>query len=237
MLIFLPPDIAPVHSRYERGVDGGPQSLLIVRLIQAIRLYATGFVAGLSGEYVISLLGRTEFSLYVWILGGSFVSLLGVLMLLWRNTDVAQWPLLMRHTLDSSLKSMGLLGFIVGITHCTPLLGILTYITFSAKTTPDRSLRCSLLRIGGHRSQRPLRRWGPSLLSLFNQFSILSLRRNPEECGECDACIQNCPMGPSDPSDSTDCIRCHSCFTECGRGAIRLQIRGFGMHQPSHDFE
>jgi len=127
----------------------GLKASLLFALFRLSAYTLLGLVAGLSGEYMISLLGWTEFSLYVWILGGSFVSLLGVLMLLGRNTDVAQLPFLMRHTLDSSLKSMGLLGFIVSITPCAPLLGILTYITFSAKTPPDRSLRCSLLRIGG----------------------------------------------------------------------------------------
>lgn len=39
---------------------------------------------------------------------------------------------LMKHILESSFKSMGLLGFIVGIAPCTPLLGIITYIAFSA---------------------------------------------------------------------------------------------------------
>jgi len=136
LLILLP----YVAGTWE-GLMEGLKASLSFALSRQSAYTLLGLVAGLSGEYMISLLGWTEFSLYVWILGGSFVSLLGVLMLLGRNTDVAQLPFLMRHTLDSSLKSMGLLGFIVSITPCAPLLGILTYITFSAKTPPDRSLR------------------------------------------------------------------------------------------------
>ena len=40
---------------------------------------------------------------------------------------------LSQHTVNDSTKSMALLGFIVGVAPCAPLLGILTYIAFSVK--------------------------------------------------------------------------------------------------------
>lgn len=83
---------------------------------------------------MIKLLRKTEFSLYVWTMGGVFISLLGVLILLGREPKIIPLRFLMRHTIDDSLKSMGILGFIVGITPCAALLGVLTYIALSVKT-------------------------------------------------------------------------------------------------------
>lgn len=65
-----------------------------------------------------------------------------------------------------------------------------------------------------------------TLLSVFNRFSILSLGRDPEECGVCDDCMRSCPLGSPDFSDSTDCIRCLSCYTSCRRGVLRLLVKG-----------
>ena len=117
--------------------EGWVESLKATFAFSLSRLSAytlLGLGAGFSGELLIGLLGRTEFGLYIWIIGGLFVSLLGVLILLGREPKAAFCRLLMRYTLDDSLKSMGLLGFIVGITPCAPLLGILTYIALSVKT-------------------------------------------------------------------------------------------------------
>ena len=62
-------------------------------------------------------------------------------------------------------------------------------------------------------------------LSLFNRFSLLSLERDPEECGVCDACTRSCPLSQQDLWDSKDCIRCLSCYTACRKGVLRLRPR------------
>lgn len=117
--------------------EGWVEGLKVTFAFSLSRLLAytlMGLLAGLSGELLIGIVGRSEFGLYIWIIGGLFVSLLGVLILLGRDLKAAPCRLLMRYTLDDNLKSMGFLGFMIGITPCAPLLGVLTYIAFSVKT-------------------------------------------------------------------------------------------------------
>ena len=128
----------PILIPYVAGTrEGWVESLRATLAFSLLRLSAytlLGLGAGFSGELLINLLGGTEFVFYIWIMGGFFVSLLGALILLGGEPKLAYCRILMRYTIDDSLKSMGLLGFIVGITPCAPLLGILTYIALSVKS-------------------------------------------------------------------------------------------------------
>jgi len=83
---------------------------------------------------LISFFARTNLGFYIWTIGGSFIFLLGVLILLGREVGVSLWRPLIEHTIDDGLRSLALLGFIVGITPCASLLGILTYVALSVRT-------------------------------------------------------------------------------------------------------
>jgi len=128
----------PILIPYVAGTrEGWVESLKATFAFSLSRLSAytlLGLVAGFSSELLTTLLGGTEFGFYIRIVGGFFVLLLGVLILLGGELGVVYCRFLMRHTIDDSLKSMGLLGFIIGITPCGPLLGILTYIALSVKS-------------------------------------------------------------------------------------------------------
>jgi polyferredoxin len=65
------------------------------------------------------------------------------------------------------------------------------------------------------------------VLSLFNRFGVLSIRRDPAECAHCDACHRACPirLEIADTNTSTDCIRCFTCSTACQHGALKLRLR------------
>lgn len=132
--LFCLPILIPYVAGTREGWVEGLKATFAFSLARLSAYTLLGLVVGLSGELLIGLLGRTEFGFYIWTIGGLFVSLLGVLILLGRELKTASCRILMRYTLDDSLKSMGLLGFIVGITPCAPLLGILTYIALSVKT-------------------------------------------------------------------------------------------------------
>lgn len=133
-MFFCLPMLIPYVAGTREGWMEGLKATLAFSISRLSAYTLLGLGAGLSGELLIGVLGRTEFSLYVWTIGGLFISLLGGLIILGGERKAASCRLLMRHTLDDSLKSMGLLGFIVGITPCAPLLGILTYIALSVKT-------------------------------------------------------------------------------------------------------
>ena len=131
-LPMLIPYVAGTQDRWR----GGVRATLIFALFRLLAYVILGLAAGLSGELLVGFLGQEEFGLVVWSLGGSFTALLGMLMLLGREASSRVNPLftaLRRHTMGDSLKSMGLLGFVVGITPCAPLLGILSYIAFTVE--------------------------------------------------------------------------------------------------------
>ena len=237
MLNLLPSDTAPLCRRHERErLAEGLKAALSFSLFRLFAYTLLGLVAGISGEYMISLLGRTDFSFYFWILGGFFVSLLGVFMLLGRETDVAPCRFLMRHTLEGSFKSMGLLGFIVGITPCAPLLGILTYIAFSAETPMVGAFLCSLLRIGAS-AITPIK-----ALRVITTFAVQPIRHPIPEAKPRGMRRMRC-LHTELPHGLIRSIRFHRLhqmsplFHRMRKGVMWLQIRGFGMHQPSHDFE
>ena len=68
------------------------------------------------------------FGSYLWISAGALVSLLGVLVILGKEPRFHFCQALSQHTVKDSTKSMALLGFIVGVAPCAPLIGILTVI-------------------------------------------------------------------------------------------------------------
>ena len=127
----------PVLGLYVAGTAGGWRGGLKATLAFSLsRLFCyllLGFIAGLSSVFITDILSGHDFSFYVWILTGSFISLLGALIILGKEPHLKLCHLLKRHTVDDSTKSMALLGFIIGITPCAPLLGVLTYIALTAK--------------------------------------------------------------------------------------------------------
>lgn len=134
-MFFCLPLLVPLVAGTREGWMEGLKATLAFSLSRLLAYTLLGLVAGLSGELLVGLLGRTEFSLYVWVVGGLFISLLGVLILMGVEPKTAPCRLLMRYTIDDGLKSLVFLGFLVGITPCAPLLGILTYIALSVETS------------------------------------------------------------------------------------------------------
>ena len=92
-----------------------------------------GFIAGLSSVFITDILSDHDFSFYVSILTGSFVLLLGALIILGKEPRLKLCHLLKSHTGNHSIKSMALMGFIIGVVPCVPLLSVLTYIALNAK--------------------------------------------------------------------------------------------------------
>jgi len=127
----------PVLGLYVAGTTDGWRNGLKATLIFSLsRLFCyllLGFIAGVSSVFITDILRGHDFSFYIWILTGSFISLLGALIFLSKEPHLKLCHLLKRHTIDDSTKSMALLGLIIGITPCAPLLGMLTYIALTAK--------------------------------------------------------------------------------------------------------
>jgi len=127
----------PVLGLYVAGTSNGwrdgLKSTITFSLSRLLCYLLLGFIAGVSSVFITDILSGHDFSFYVWILAGSFISLLGALIILGKEPHLKLCRLLNRHTVDDSTRSMALLGFIIGITPCAPLLGVLTYIALTAK--------------------------------------------------------------------------------------------------------
>ena len=133
-LFFCFPLLIPMVSGTREGWLEGLKATLIFSVSRLFAYVLLGLLTGLTGELLIRFIGQTKFSLYVWILGGLFIMLLGVLILLGEGHRFVPSRLLTGYNIEESLKSLAILGFIVGITPCAPLLGVLTYIALSVES-------------------------------------------------------------------------------------------------------
>ena len=133
-MLFCLPILIPFVAGTVDGWIEGLKAAIVFSLSRLMAYVLLGLVAGLSGEVLIGFLGRAEFGNYVWAIGGSFISLLGILILLGGESRLMFWRPLFGYPLKYGLGSLVLLGFIVGVTPCATLLGILTYIALSVRT-------------------------------------------------------------------------------------------------------
>lgn len=73
-----------------------------------------------------------------------------------------------------------------------------------------------------------------ALMSLFNKYSLLNIRKDPHKCtafcrGHKRECVDTCPMGikvsrNEIPSGSQECILCYSCSDSCSNKAIKIKV-------------
>ena len=61
-----------------------------------------------------------------------------------------------------------------------------------------------------------------AVYGLFNRFSIIGVRVDPDRCNRCGACVGYCEMDVRRVGDH-ECISCGKCMEHCGRGAISIQ--------------
>ena len=112
-----------------QGCREGIKSTIIFSLSRLFAYTLLGAVAGLVGMSLVNLFEGGTFIFWIHIVTGAFIFLLGTLIILGKNPHLHMCQYLNRHTVDNSIVSMSLLGFLIGIVpFCAPFLGILTYI-------------------------------------------------------------------------------------------------------------
>ncbi len=123
------------------------KGLIVYSLFSLARIFAyllLGVAVFFFGRWTLErLLG--SFSKWVFILGGGFIALIGLLMVLggslkffakfraWLNSSEFLRRL-QKNILEHDKKSIVIFGLVIGLIPCAPLLSLLTYIGLASKT-------------------------------------------------------------------------------------------------------
>ena len=129
-LLFCSPLILPYIAATKKGWREGLKSVLIFTLSRLVAYTILGLLAGLLGRLLTEKLHRFDYWLF--ILGGLFVALLGILIVFGKDPQRRLCQVLRRCTVDSETGGLILFGLTVGLLPCLPLLGVLTYIALRA---------------------------------------------------------------------------------------------------------
>jgi len=129
-LLFCSPVILPYIAATKKGWREGLKSVLIFTLSRLVAYTILGLLVGLLGRLLTEKLYR--FDNFLFILGGLFITLLGILIIFGKDPQLRLCQVLRRYTVDSERGGLILLGITVGLLPCLPLLGVLTYIALRA---------------------------------------------------------------------------------------------------------
>jgi sulfite exporter TauE/SafE len=125
----------PILLPYIAATKGGWRSGLMVSSTFSLgRLLALALLGALA---TIAFASLNRFfpphrSGYLYLAIAISVVLMGVLVVLGKGFNLLAYRLLERHVIDRGSESMFVLGFLIGISPCAPLIAILTYIGYTA---------------------------------------------------------------------------------------------------------
>ncbi len=130
-LFFCAPIVLSYIGATQDSGWKGFKSVLIFSLSRAFICVLLGTLAGFFGEILTTTLDK--YSLTIYIIGGTFISLSGILILLGKNPNLHFCQISRKYTVENDVRSSIILGIIIGLLPCTPLLGILVYIGLVSK--------------------------------------------------------------------------------------------------------
>ena len=119
--------IASTQDSWQKGF----KSVLIFSLSRAFICVLLGTLAGLFGKILTTTLDK--YGLIIYIIGGTFISLSGILILLGKNPNLHLCQILRKYTVENDIRNTITFGIIIGLLPCPPLLGILVYISLVSK--------------------------------------------------------------------------------------------------------
>ncbi len=131
-LFFCGPILLPYIVGSKRSWLGGLKDILIFSASRVVIYGLLGLLASSIGYLLTEVISSLRFNLIKYLGAGIFVLLLGMIMILGR-TRFFFCQLLHRETIERSAKSMILLGILIGVSPCLPLLGALAAIAGLAK--------------------------------------------------------------------------------------------------------
>ena len=123
----------PILISYIAATKKGPVSALwcwFIFSITRIFIYAAlGALAGIIGSSLYQSYYWEKQGFIIWSIGGIFICLLGFLTMLGKNPHSKICQKLQDTFIKSDTKSIIVLGVIIGLFPCAPLIGVLSYIS------------------------------------------------------------------------------------------------------------
>lgn len=130
-LALCGPILLPYIAATKGGWRGGLRASSMFSLGRLLALTILGGLASVAFASVNRFFPPHR-SGYLYLATALFITLMGVLIVLGRGFKVPFHHTLREHVVDRGTASMLILGFLIGISPCAPLVAILTYIAYTA---------------------------------------------------------------------------------------------------------
>ena len=136
-LYFCAPILLPYIAATQKGWIGGFKATLAFSLSRIVPYIILSLLSATLGQYIVRSFYGSRAGLIIYISAGAFILLLGVIILIGRSPHLHICQSLSKHIGSEGIKGMILLGMVVGILPCMPLLGVLTYIALTSRNLLD----------------------------------------------------------------------------------------------------
>ncbi len=129
-LLFCSPIVLPYIAATRKGWKDGLKAILIFSLSRLSIYLILGFLAGLLGKLLTIKLSSYDYLIF--IVGGLLIATIGIIIIFGVNPK-PRFCQTLRRQVDDTFKGLVLLGLIVGLLPCAPLLGVLATIVSTSK--------------------------------------------------------------------------------------------------------
>lgn len=123
--------ILPYIAATKRGWREGFKATIIFSFTCLVVYVILGLLAGLLGRMLV--IWFRQFGYLIFLTGGIFVSIIGVIIILSKGSGHRFCQFLNRQVADDDIKGPVLLGLTLSILPCLPLLGVLAYIALRSQ--------------------------------------------------------------------------------------------------------
>ena len=107
-----------------------------------------GFIAGIAGSELFKRFYWEVPGYIIWFLAGLFISFLGIIIFFKVHTKYRLCSLLNDKFIKHDTKSLVILGMLIGIMPCVPLMGIISYITMVSTHYTDGIFMAAAFGLG-----------------------------------------------------------------------------------------
>jgi sulfite exporter TauE/SafE len=129
-LAFCVPVLLPYIAATQKGWLEGLKATLAFSASRIVPYAILGSISAALGQYLIGNFYQSRAVSIIQISAAGFILLVGLVVLVGKSPHLRICRTLSQHIGGESVKGMILLGFLIGILPCIPLVGLLTYIAF-----------------------------------------------------------------------------------------------------------